>query len=143
MTKEFLGRADEWSRVDAALGDVRHGSFRVILIHGEAGIGKTRLTQEVVARAQEGGFAIVSGRAEDLERMRPFGAIADAVDNFARSDQRGTFVQDSIGFGISARRLVGFNDRDYRGAGTSANFEVPNCTANTRRASFNGEPLEY
>lgn len=50
-----------------------------MFIEGEAGIGKTRLIQEGIRRADEDGFAVLKGRSEELERMRPFGAIADAL----------------------------------------------------------------
>lgn len=84
-TGSLLGRTDEWSRLADALDQVRGGSFRVVFVHGEAGIGKTRLIQELIAHAEAAGFAVFSGRAEDLERMRPFGAIADGMARFART----------------------------------------------------------
>ena len=80
----LLGRADEWKRIADALDRVRRGSSSVLVLHGEAGIGKTRLIRELVTHAEHSGFAVLAGRAEDLERMRPFGAIADAMANLAR-----------------------------------------------------------
>ena len=96
----LLGRAEEWKRITDALDHVRRGSSSVLMLHGEAGIGKTRLIRELVAHAEHSGFAVLAGRAEDLERMRPFGAIADAVANFAR--QR---AQDVAGVDDLAKEL--------------------------------------
>ncbi|MDN5931171.1 MAG: AAA family ATPase, partial [Pseudonocardia sp.] len=53
------------------------GFGRVVVVEGEAGIGKTRLLQEAVAAAH--GFEVRAGAADELERRRPFGVIADAL----------------------------------------------------------------
>ena len=80
----LLGRAEEWTKITHALDRVRSGASSVLILHGEAGIGKTRMIQELIAHAAGRGFAVLAGRAEDLERMRPFGAIADAITNLVR-----------------------------------------------------------
>lgn len=93
----LLGRAEEWKKIVDALERVRRGSSSVVLVHGEAGIGKTRLVREVLTHAENSGFAVLAGRAEDLERMRPFGAIADAMANLARKrGPQGTGVDDLV-----------------------------------------------
>ncbi len=43
---------------------------------GEAGIGKTRLVDEALARAGAAGMRTLRARAEELDARRPFGAIA-------------------------------------------------------------------
>jgi ATP/maltotriose-dependent transcriptional regulator MalT len=55
------------------------GRAAAIVIEGEAGIGKTRLVEEISAHAEAGGFRIFVGRAEELERTRPFGVIVQAL----------------------------------------------------------------
>lgn len=50
----------------------------VVLVEGEAGIGKSRLLAEALDRAGSRGWQIAAARAEELERSRPFGALADA-----------------------------------------------------------------
>ena len=62
----------------AALDEVAAGRPRVVLIEGEAGIGKTRLLDETLADARGRGMQVVSGRAGELEQTRPFGLVADA-----------------------------------------------------------------
>lgn len=78
-TPELLGRDTELERVGAVLAALAHAGSRTVLIEGEAGIGKTRLVEELLSEAVAAGFGVIAGRAEDLERMRPFGAIADAL----------------------------------------------------------------
>ena len=50
-----------------------------MLVEGEAGIGKTRLVAEVLGDARGRGMRVASGRAEELERTRPFGLVAGAL----------------------------------------------------------------
>jgi predicted ATPase len=47
------------------------------LVEGEAGIGKTRLLTNALEDAR--GPRHAGGRAEDLERTRPFGGLVDQL----------------------------------------------------------------
>ncbi len=46
---DFVGRATEWARVRAVVDDAAAGRAGALLVDGEAGVGKTRLVEEVVA----------------------------------------------------------------------------------------------
>jgi DNA-binding CsgD family transcriptional regulator len=72
----LLGRAHELRAVDAVLDESRR-SGRILLVEGEAGIGKTRLAEEALARA--GGFTVLRGGCEELEQGRAFGPLARAL----------------------------------------------------------------
>ena len=48
------------------------------VIEGEAGIGKSRLIEELGRRAAGAGFDVLSGAAQELEAERPFGLIREA-----------------------------------------------------------------
>jgi predicted ATPase len=77
----LLGRDDELARVQNVLFNVRsEGSGAIVLLEGEAGIGKTRLLDELLTCAREQGFEVARGSAYELERDRPFGAVADALE---------------------------------------------------------------
>lgn len=52
------------------------GTTHFVVIEGEAGMGKSRLLDEVVAAAF--GFSLHRARAEELQ-ARPFGLLADAL----------------------------------------------------------------
>ena len=41
-------------------------------ILGEAGIGKTRLTEELVSRAVESGVSVLAGHCYESQRLFPF-----------------------------------------------------------------------
>jgi hypothetical protein len=58
----LVGRDDVMSRLVAALHDARSGKGRLVLLTGEAGIGKTRCAQELGAIAQRSGASVWIGR---------------------------------------------------------------------------------
>ena len=75
----LVGRAAELSALGEWLGRVSAGKAGLGLIEGEPGIGKTRLAQAALAAAAEASFAVFSARADELQRSRPFGVLADAL----------------------------------------------------------------
>jgi DNA-binding CsgD family transcriptional regulator len=72
----LIGRRAEGEEIEALVGAVASGGRRVLLLNGEAGIGKSQLLGRAVSVAAQHGLQTFSARAEELERSRPFGAIA-------------------------------------------------------------------
>ena len=58
----FVGRELELKRLDAALDDVLGGQGRLVLLAGEPGIGKSRLSEELLGRARASGAQVLVGR---------------------------------------------------------------------------------
>ena len=58
----FVGRERELSLLEDALADARAGRGRLVVLAGEAGIGKSRLADELAARAKVGGTRVLWGR---------------------------------------------------------------------------------
>ncbi|WP_433219540.1 ATP-binding protein [Dactylosporangium sp. CS-047395] len=54
----LIGRDDLLALADRRLGEVRAGAGHVLFLAGEAGIGKTRLLEAILARATAAGFAV-------------------------------------------------------------------------------------
>src|SRR4029077_3965878 len=50
-----VGRDAELERLEIALEDARHGRGALVAVTGEAGVGKTRLVDELSARARQRG----------------------------------------------------------------------------------------
>ena len=62
---ETVGREPELAALDRLLLDAQRGRGRLLLLTGEAGIGKSRLLTEAIARARARGLVALSGRAVD------------------------------------------------------------------------------
>ena len=111
-----VGRAREFSVGRDVVAAVLRGSSATLLIEGAAGIGKTHLVRQIVADALDQGTAVVEGAAHALERSRPFGVIADALDLRPRSsDPR----RAAIG-----RSLVGDSSPDGRSYLVDSRFRI-------------------
>jgi serine kinase of HPr protein (carbohydrate metabolism regulator) len=83
VSPTLIGRHAELAELHRALDVVAGGGRAVVLLAGEAGIGKTRLLQELVERARGAGFHSCVGRCLDL------GAVAvDAVAGDPRRSRR-------------------------------------------------------
>src|SRR4029450_8576382 len=73
-----LGREAETRALVETLDQVVSGASAIVLIEGEAGIGKTRLLQDALQDARARGMQVVAGPAGELERTRPFGLLTAA-----------------------------------------------------------------
>jgi DNA-binding SARP family transcriptional activator len=80
----LLGRDAELAGLDRALDGLRNGDTRVVIVEGEAGVGKTTLVSAAVTRVHEAGGLVLWGRcaAEHLVAYQP---VLDAVRAFERS----------------------------------------------------------
>ena len=74
------GREAELEAIEEALDAVARGGRRLLIVRGEAGIGKTRLLAELRERAAAQRFVVLEGRATELERDVPFLPVVDAIE---------------------------------------------------------------
>jgi DNA-binding CsgD family transcriptional regulator/tetratricopeptide (TPR) repeat protein len=82
---EFVGRATELERLEAALDRAADGTAAAVFVGGESGIGKTRLLRELERRAVDRGARVLRGDclafgADGL----PYAPIAAALRGLAR-----------------------------------------------------------
>lgn len=68
----FVGRADVLASLAAALARAAGGHGSLVLLAGEAGVGKTRLTDVLVRRAEAHGFEVLVGRCLEADGAPPF-----------------------------------------------------------------------
>lgn len=68
----FVGREQELQHLRVALRDAVSGKGRVLLLVGEAGSGKTRLTEQVSTYAKIHGAEILTGRCHEGQGMPAF-----------------------------------------------------------------------
>jgi predicted ATPase len=83
--ESLVGRKDELALAGAATRDLFAGRPSVLVIEGEAGIGKTRLVQHIVDDARARGASTFLGQAHPFERKRPFGLVSAALGLSRRS----------------------------------------------------------
>lgn len=76
----ILGRRDELASIERLLDGAAAASGAVVLIEGEPGIGKTSLLRATRRLAAGRGFAVISGRAGELERPFAFGLVRQAIE---------------------------------------------------------------
>jgi DNA-binding SARP family transcriptional activator len=75
----LIGRGAELARVRAEMDRGGEGRARVVVVLGEAGLGKTRLVEEIAAEAGRDGVRLIQGRAHESERILPFGLWVGAL----------------------------------------------------------------
>src|SRR5690349_10040381 len=68
----FVGRERELAVLCAHLAAAGRGEGRVVLVAGEAGIGKTRLLRELAGRARAAGWRVLGGAATETEGATPY-----------------------------------------------------------------------
>jgi DNA-binding CsgD family transcriptional regulator/tetratricopeptide (TPR) repeat protein len=66
VSPALIGRDDELSALVGALHEARQGQPTLVLLSGEAGVGKTRLLEEFLARATAAGCRTLGGACLDI-----------------------------------------------------------------------------
>ncbi len=110
----FVGRVPELARLRVALHRVGAGSAQTIVVGGEAGVGKTRLVEELVHEADRLGMLVVSGRCVQVGvDGLPFAPLVEGLRALARGP--GRTRSDEVG--APAQALL---ERLVPGPGTAA-----------------------
>lgn len=84
-TSRLVARVDELRRINWAVGEAADGLGRLVLLSGEAGIGKTRLAQEAVVQSESRAFAVATGRCYERRTPTPFFPFREALTNLVAS----------------------------------------------------------
>ncbi|HEY7969584.1 MAG TPA: AAA family ATPase [Candidatus Limnocylindrales bacterium] len=89
-----VGRDDELARIDDARERASRGAPVLVLVRGEAGIGKSRLVADAIARAQAAGSLILHGACLDLDGQGlPYLPLVEALRIFIRSTPAARVVE--------------------------------------------------
>jgi class 3 adenylate cyclase len=88
-TLPIAGRRAELTAFEQHLGDAATGQLRLVLLSGDAGIGKTRLLRELKALARLRGFDVFRGRGQEAIQL-PYralhGILQRLIENVAPGD---------------------------------------------------------
>ena len=80
----MVGRDAERAELMAALERTMNGQGGVVLIGGEPGIGKTRLTEEVLLEARRRGASPVIGHCYEMQGAPPYVPFVEITEHTAR-----------------------------------------------------------
>jgi class 3 adenylate cyclase/tetratricopeptide (TPR) repeat protein len=82
----FVGRASQLDRLSARLADAASGRGSVVMLRGEAGIGKTRLIEEFTTVASGQGACVLRGACYEGEWQPPYSPFAEAIADYVRTN---------------------------------------------------------
>jgi DNA-binding CsgD family transcriptional regulator/tetratricopeptide (TPR) repeat protein len=86
MAPVIVGRDVELGRIDDAFTQAGAGRPQLVLVFGEAGIGKTWLAREAIARARIAGGYVLAGSCLDIGGgALPYVPVAEALRGLART----------------------------------------------------------
>ena len=82
----FVGRSVELAELEAAFSEAAGGRASIAFVAGDSGVGKTRLVDELAARARASGARVLGGDCVELgEGELPYAPIVTALRALARA----------------------------------------------------------
>lgn len=146
---EFVGRGRELAALLGGLDDAFAGRTALVLIAGEPGIGKSRLADELTARAQARGAKVLWGRCWEAGGAPAYWPWVQALRAYVRDVDRGQLRAELAGGAADVAQMLPelrelFADLpsplpsvDPEGA----RFRLFDSTASFLRAAASGQPL--
>ncbi|MDQ6675439.1 MAG: AAA family ATPase [Chloroflexota bacterium] len=86
-----IGRDSQLDALRQVAASVTAGSGQVVLVAGEAGIGKSRLTREFVQRLRHDGWVVLQGNCFERDRVVPYGPVTELLRSALGSPPRPRF----------------------------------------------------
>src|SRR5215217_288297 len=78
----LVQRDDQLETLESALMSAHRGEGRLAVLSGEAGIGKTRLADELARLARQLGWAVLWGTCSEAELSLPYLPFVEALGNY-------------------------------------------------------------
>jgi DNA-binding CsgD family transcriptional regulator/tetratricopeptide (TPR) repeat protein len=78
----IVGRTIELAALRTIVGEVEGGHSRIVLLSGEAGIGKSRLVAALETEARSRGFSVLQGNCFQRDLTSPYAPLLDLVRSF-------------------------------------------------------------
>ncbi|MFK4104398.1 AAA family ATPase [Streptomyces sp. NPDC019531] len=104
ISAPLIGRDDELGRLSGVLERARRGEARAVLVAGDAGVGKTRVLDEVAERASRAGMTVLTGHCVDLGDVGlPYLPFTEVLGALAQDER----FADVLGAYPVVERLLG------------------------------------
>jgi predicted ATPase len=94
----LIGRTAELATFRLLIDRARNGKGQVVLLSGEAGIGKSRLVTEAKTNASAQGFLLLQGNCFPTDLSYPYAPLLDLLRSVAASHLATAIVSDLAPF---------------------------------------------
>ncbi len=84
--RAFVGREREMNTLRRSLEQMFQSEGSLVLVSGEAGIGKTSLVHELISEAREQGATVLTGHCYDLSATPPYGPWLELFERYHHHD---------------------------------------------------------
>ena len=99
-TRPFIGRKAERAAALAAVEEMLNGKGSILMVEGEAGIGKSRFVREIVMGARWRGATVFQGQTRETPDASPFLPLIEAFKPLFNSQSgkeiEGLFVREAL-----------------------------------------------
>jgi len=109
----LVGRDDLLELAERRIAEAAEGQGQLLLLAGEAGIGKTRMLGAILRKAGAAGFRISKGDLAPQDRQVPLASVLDIARTMRRMPEFGTLGDDLLqirggqgGDSLGSRRLL-------------------------------------
>jgi len=107
----LIGRAKEYARLIKAYHRIQQGQTQVVVLTGEAGIGKTRLVVEFLRWGRAQGADILQGHAFETERGLPYQPLIECLRSRIDQENAPDDLLSDLWLAELARMLPELRDR--------------------------------
>jgi predicted ATPase len=87
IRQPLVGRQVELAQLTAYLDGLQRGDGRILIIEGEAGIGKSRLVEELLYLTEERGLTGLVGEAQSIEQQAAYRAWRALISDYFGLDE--------------------------------------------------------
>lgn len=93
----FVNRDNERAELRRAVELALGGRGGLVLVCGEAGVGKSRLIQEVTAEAEARGMRVLTGHCVNMEGVEPYLPFVEILEQALLSPQSPMVLREALG----------------------------------------------
>jgi DNA-binding winged helix-turn-helix (wHTH) protein/predicted ATPase len=93
----LIGRENEMASLRAVLEEAASGRGSIFLIHGEPGIGKTRITEVLTSQAQANRIAAFAGQCVEQDETVPYLPFVEMLENWVDTCTTTDAVREMVG----------------------------------------------
>ena len=93
----FVNRDNERAELRRAVESALGGHGGLVLVSGEAGVGKSRLIQEINAEAEARGMRVLAGHCVHMEGVEPYLPFVEILEQALLSPRSPTALHEALG----------------------------------------------